>query len=93
VAWIDCKTYQVIRMRTDLLNPVARTRLDRETTEVQYSEVRFKDVPLSFWLPRDVVVTVEWKGKLRRNRHTYSDFHLFSVEAKISAAAEPGKGP
>ena len=93
VAWIECNTYQVIRMRTDLLNPVARARLERETTEVHYSEVRFKDVPLSFWLPRDVVVTVEWKGKLRRNRHTYSDFHLFSVEAKISAAAEPGKGP
>jgi hypothetical protein len=83
VAWIDCDAYQVVRMRTDLLNPEPRVRLDRQTTEVQYAEVHFQDVPITAWLPRDVVVTVEWNGKLRRNRHSYSDFHLFNVQSRI----------
>lgn len=93
VAWIDCGTYQINRLRTDLLCPLAKARLDRETTEIRYAEVHFKDAPLSLWLPREVVVTVEWKGKLRRNRHTYSDFHLFSVESKINVSPEPLEGP
>jgi tetratricopeptide (TPR) repeat protein len=86
VAWVDRDTYQIIRMRTDLLFPVAWARLDRLTTEIHYIEVHFQDDPLYFWLPRDVVVTVGWKGKLLRNRHSYSDFHLFRVESTIKPA-------
>jgi len=86
VAWVDRDTYQIVRMRTDLLFPVAWARLDRLTTDIHYSEVRFKSASLSLWLPRDVVVTVDWNGKLRRNRHSYSDFHLFSVESNIKPA-------
>jgi hypothetical protein len=91
VVWIDRSTHQIVRMRTDLLSPATKFRLGRETTEIHYGEVRFQDVPFSSWLPRDVVVTVEWKGKLLRNRHSYSDFHLFNVESKIIAT--PGPGP
>lgn len=86
VAWLDTDTYQIIRMRTELLYPVASARLDRLTTEIRYIEVDFKDAALSFWLPRDVVVTVDWNGKLCRNRHSYSDFHLFGVESVIKPA-------
>ena len=86
VAWVDRDTYQIIRMRTDLLNSIAWIHLDRLTTEIQYSEVRFKEPPLQFWLPREVVVTVNWKGKLLRNRHSYSNFHLFSAQSTIRPA-------
>jgi tetratricopeptide (TPR) repeat protein len=86
VAWIDRDTYQIIRIRTDLLYPIAWARLNRLTTDIHYSEVQFKDAFLSSWLPRDVVVTVDWKGKLLRNRHSYSDFRVFSVESTIKPA-------
>jgi tetratricopeptide (TPR) repeat protein len=86
VAWADRDTYQIIRMRTDLLYPIALARLDRVTTDIHYSEVRFQDAALNLWLPRDVVVTVDWNGKLLRNRHSYSDFHLFRVESTIKPA-------
>jgi hypothetical protein len=29
-----------------------------------------------------VEVTVDWKGRVLRNQHRYSDFKLFNVEAK-----------
>lgn len=93
VAWIDRDTRQIIRMRTDLLSPLPEVRLDKETTEIHYAEVHFKEVPQSFWLPRDVVVTVEWNGKMLRNQHRYSDFHLYNVQSKIIVSPEPGQQP
>jgi len=62
--------------------------LSRETTEIHYAEVRFKNASLSLWLPRDVAVTVEWEGKLLRNTHSYSDFMLFNVETKSKVLSE-----
>ncbi len=81
VAWVDCDSYQIIRMRTDLLRPLEKFRLDKQTTEIRYGEVHFKDIPSPLWLPRKVAVTVKWKGKILRNWHTYSGFKLFHVES------------
>ena len=82
VVWVDSSTYQIVRLRTDLLKPADKVRLERQTTEITYGEVRFKDSANPYWLPREVVVTVEWKGKTFRNLHEYSDFRLFNVESK-----------
>jgi hypothetical protein len=83
--WIDSRTYQIIRLRTDLLYPVPRVCLTRQTTEVRYAEVHFKKHALSLWLPHQVEVTVDWKGRLRRNSHFYSEFRLFNVESSWKA--------
>ncbi|HKS94559.1 MAG TPA: tetratricopeptide repeat protein, partial [Terriglobia bacterium] len=61
LAWIDPTTYQIVRLRTDLLKPASKVRLERETTEIHFDQVRFKEIPSPLWLPREVVVTVEWK--------------------------------
>lgn len=82
VAWVDAGTYKIIRMRTDLLKPASKVRLARQTTEIQFREVQFKDITPTFWLPGEVVVTVEWKGKTFRNLHQYSDFKLYNVQSE-----------
>ena len=82
VAWVDSGTGHIIRMRTDLLKPASKVRLTRQTTEIQFSEVHFKEMTSTFWLPREVVVTVEWKGRTFRNVHQYSDFKLFNVQSE-----------
>lgn len=93
VIWVDCETHQIIRLRTDLLSPLLNARLQRETTEIHYTEVHFPGFPSSYWLPREVVVTVDWQGKLRRNRHNYSDFRLFNVRSRIMTSPVPSEGP
>jgi hypothetical protein len=80
LAWIDCETDRLLRLRTDLLKPVREVRLDSQTTEIDYGEVRFAGTQASFWLPQRVVVTIEWRGKNYRNVHEYSDFRLFNVQ-------------
>jgi hypothetical protein len=68
IAWIDVASYQIVRMRTDLLAPREDVDLERQTTEIEFGEVRFPDVSSLLWLPRDVVVTVETKDRVHRRQ-------------------------
>jgi Tfp pilus assembly protein PilF len=82
LAWIDSNTYKVVRLRTDLLAPQPRIRLERQTTEITYEPVQFAQLAAAMWLPSEVAVTVEWKGRTFRNSHIYSRFKLFNTEVK-----------
>jgi tetratricopeptide (TPR) repeat protein len=82
IAWIDASDGQILRLRTDLLKPDAKVRLARQTTQIEYSPVRFKQVSKEYWLPQKVQVTVDWKGREYRNTHTYSEFKLFNVKSE-----------
>jgi hypothetical protein len=82
LAWIDSQSYGVLRLRTDLLNPQTKIRLRRQTTEITYDPVQFKQVASALWLPSEVAVTVEFRGNTYRNKHKYSDFKLFKTDAK-----------
>jgi tetratricopeptide (TPR) repeat protein len=82
VAWIDPTNFQIVRLRTDLLAPQSKLRLQRQTTEIHFKEVSFKEVATAFWLPQEVSVIVDWRGRTYRNWHRYSDYKLFNVETK-----------
>ncbi len=81
LAWIDAGNYQVLRITSDLLNPIPQVRLDKETTDINFSEVQFKRLPQKFWLPEVVTVTLDWNGRTYRNHHAYSEFLVSNVES------------
>jgi hypothetical protein len=100
IAWLDERTFRIIRMRTDLLNPPPDVALDRETTVVKFSEVRFKDVTTPLWLPSDVKVYLNVSVGNRscecdalhsprvryfRNEHHYRDYRRYRVTVKMDA--------
>jgi hypothetical protein len=95
LAWIDPQSYQITRLRTDLLRPLPEVNLQRETTEIVYGEVHFKGTDAGFWVPQQVTVSVDWNGKHLRNEHRYSGFKLFRVDAneKVGTRREPGQTP
>jgi hypothetical protein len=89
---VDGDTWQISRMRTDLLNPDRQTNVMRMTTDVRLSEVRFKESSRVFWLPSVVVVTlvqgvaISVSGDpkvIYRNTHRYSNYKMFRVEVRI----------
>jgi hypothetical protein len=82
LAWVDPEKHQILRIRTDLLAPRKDVLLAKQTTEVWYQEVHFRDSPHAFWLPREVQVTIEWSDMTYRNRHRYSEYMVFSVESR-----------
>ena len=93
LAWIDKENYRITRLRTDLLKPQSQIRLLRQTTEITYDPVEFKQAGQVAWLPSEVAVTVQWSGRTFRNVHTYSDFKLFNTETKETVHQVPTPEP
>jgi hypothetical protein len=81
LAWVDSENYQIIRIISDLLTPLPQVRLEKETTDISFSEVQFKQVTQRFWLPDLVTVTLSWNGRTFRNNHAYSQFLVSNVES------------
>ncbi len=83
--WVDPRSYQIVRLREGLLAPRNDAYLATANSDIWYSEVLFQAVARPFWLPREVVVILQFSGQKYRNRHRYSDYQVFTiaVEEKI----------
>ena len=81
-AWVDSQSYQILRLHTEMMKPLPEVELRRQTTDIDFSEVHFKSISEAFWLPHEVAVTVDWRGRVLRNDHEYSDFKVFNVDSK-----------
>jgi hypothetical protein len=88
VAWIDPESFRILRLWTDILQPELSVGLLKKTTDVEYSEVTFKEGGKTLWLPREATVSGQMHGYTFHNHHHYSDYRLFSVKAE-----ENQKGP
>jgi len=80
IAWIDVPSYQILRMRTDLLAPREDVGLERQTTEIEFGEVRLPEVSTPLWLPHEVVVTTASNGEILHNQHRYTSLNFHGTE-------------
>ena len=89
IAWVDKANFQIVQMRTDLLAPRVDIGLDEQTTEIRFKEVRFSDLAVPLWLPRDVNINVKFTAgasiEIVRNTHRYTDYRRYHVSTKIVA--------
>jgi hypothetical protein len=93
IVWIDKVSFQILRMRTDLLAPHPELALVQQTTDVTFGQVRLVDVATPLWLPKDVKVYVkfkehgsgeDWVPELSyRNEHHYSNYRHYGVSVKM----------
>jgi VWFA-related protein len=83
ILWVDKNSFQIIRMRSDLLAPRNEIRLNQLTTEVTFGEVQLQDVSNPLWLPRDVDVSLGIDNQQFRNLHHYTDYRRYRVAVKI----------
>jgi hypothetical protein len=81
VAWIDPVSFRVLRLRTEIQQPELNVGLSRETTEVGYSQVTFKQGLKTMWLPREVTVSGQLGRYVFSNQHHYSQYRFFNVQA------------
>lgn len=83
LAWIDPETMVITRLHTDLLAPRDDVKLTRHRTEILYSDGGLPvDGNRIWWLPKEVQVDIQWNRWRFRNRHSYKDYKLFSVETR-----------
>lgn len=94
IAWVDGENYQVLRIVSDLVAPLPPVRLDKETTDITFGAVQFKQATQTFWLPQAVTVVVDWNGRTYRNSHSYSEFLVSNVDEiqKIGTPKAPPMG-
>jgi Carboxypeptidase regulatory-like domain len=78
-AWIDSGTYQILRLETELLAPVEEIKLKREHIDITYGRVNFRTGHQEMWLPQTAEIYAEQFGHRYYRRHTFTDFHVFTV--------------
>jgi tetratricopeptide (TPR) repeat protein len=79
-AWLDARTYQVVRLESDLLKPVEKIRLMREHISIEYASVHFRTRSEQLWLPQSADLYVEFGGHRFYRRHTFTNFKIFSTD-------------
>ncbi len=88
--WIDAKSKDVLRLETDLLQPLPEIPLLREHIIINYGDVLFERRKVNLWLPQDADIYMDYRGKRYHHRHSFSDFQLFWVETEQKTKVPSG---
>lgn len=83
IAWIDESSFEILRMRTDLLVPRPEIHLQRLTSEIEFGEVQIANLEPKLQLPVKVDLTLEFNAEVWNEVHSYSDYRLYTVETRI----------
>lgn len=88
--WISSASYAVLRIETELRNPVAGLELTKDHLFVDYGPVKFSAGNEQLWLPWSAEMYMELHGKRYHHRHFLSDYMLFGIDTtnKISKPKE-----
>lgn len=89
--WVTTKGDQVVRLETDLVNPLPAVRLGREHFVIEYREVAFHSHPVRLMLPETVDAFLEYRGKFYHHYHHFSHFELFWAGPKSAGKKKSGK--
>jgi len=91
LAWIAADNYEVVRLETDLMEPIKQIDLKTEHMIIDYAPVNFPKHKVQLWLPESSALYVDYRGHRYERRHNFSDFQLFWVEAE-QKVKEPHPG-
>ena len=80
--WISSASFDVLRMETDLLEPVQILGLTRDHLLVDYGPVNFAASNTTLWLPWSAEMHMELHGHRYHHKHYLTDYMLFGVDTK-----------
>jgi tetratricopeptide repeat protein len=80
-AWIAPDSFNVLRIETDLVAPLAQIKLRRLHQVITYTPVGFPGRKIKLWLPESSSLYIAHRGNRYQRVHTFSQFQLFSVES------------
>lgn len=88
--WISTSSHAILRIETELREPIASLELTKDHLLVDYGPVKFASATEQLWLPWSAEMYMELHGKRYHHRHYLSDYMLFGVDTthKISKPKE-----
>jgi len=93
--WISSASFDVLRIETDLLEPVQSLNLTRDHVLVDYGPVKFASSNTTLWLPWSAEMHMELGGHRYHHKHYLTDYMLFQVDTnhKMGKPKEPPPPP
>jgi hypothetical protein len=80
--WIDPASFQVLRLESELVEPVKEIELLNDRSTIEYMPVQFQSQKEQLWLPSVAEIYVQRRDRRYYRRLTFSDFRLFNVEIR-----------
>ena len=81
-ALIGANNHELLRIETDLMEPVTGIQLQREHLVIDYAPVQFKQRNTRLWLPQSAELFFHVRGRRYHFSHQLSGFSLFSVDTQ-----------
>ena len=81
-AWITPDRFQIVRIESELVNPVPQIRLAGEHQVVEYGAVPFANKNLELWLPKSAEIYIDFRRHRYYRKHSFDHYMLFSVDAQ-----------
>ena len=78
--WISSASFDVLRVETDLLEPIQLLGLTRDHLLVEYGPVNFSSSNTTLWLPWSAEMHMELSGHRYHHKHYLTDYMLFGVD-------------
>jgi tetratricopeptide (TPR) repeat protein len=87
-AWIAANNFQVLRIETELVEPVKGLRLENEHITIEYKPVDFKTRKVRLWLPANAEMYAFFRGHRFLHHHSFADYKVFSVDVSSKTSEE-----
>jgi hypothetical protein len=81
-AWIAADSFQILRIESELVNPIPQVGIINEHQMVEYGPVPFQKKNIELWLPKHAEIYLDFKKHHYFRRHNFDNFKLFSVDAE-----------
>jgi hypothetical protein len=91
-AWIAAEDHQILRLQTDLVEPIPQIRLQLEHLDISYAAVEFDKPKFRVWLPASASMQISYRGRSYQRVHKFSHFQLFLVDTE-QTVEQPSSGP
>lgn len=91
--WISSTSFDLLRVETDLLEPVVPLQLTRDHLSVDYGPVTFHNNATTLWLPWSAEMYMEIRGRRYHHKHYLTDYLLFEVDTSHKIAKPKNMPP
>jgi len=79
-AWIAADSFHIVRLETELLEPIIDIHLQMEHEIVEYNPVFFSKTKTELWLPKTADIYFDLNRHRYHREHSFDHFKLFMVE-------------
>jgi tetratricopeptide (TPR) repeat protein len=89
-AWITADKFQIVRIESELVNPLPQIRLAGEHQVVEYGPVPFVKKNIQLWLPQSAEIYLDFRRHRYYRKHSFDHYMLFAVDSEEKHKAPTG---